>query len=50
MGFDREHVDNRCFPGETKQKENIIWTEGERTKAEAGEVIQDLDELRSKVC
>ena len=49
MGFDREHADNQCFPGETKQKENIIWTERERAKAEAGEVIQDLSELRSKV-
>src|ERR1700709_28537 len=48
-GFDREHADNQCFPGETKRKENIIWTEGERAKAEAGEVVQDLDDLRSKV-
>ena len=48
-GFDREHADNQCFPGETKRKENIIWTERERAKAEAGEVIQDLSELRSKV-
>ena len=39
-GFDRE---------ETKRKENIIWTERERAKAEAGEVIQDLGELHSKV-
>ncbi|KAJ8579959.1 hypothetical protein M405DRAFT_869830 [Rhizopogon salebrosus TDB-379] len=28
-GFDWEHADNRCFPGKTKQKENIIWMERE---------------------
>jgi hypothetical protein len=27
-----------------------MWTERERVKAEAGEVVQDLDDLRSKVC
>jgi len=47
--FDREHADNQCFPEETKQKENIIWTEREHAKAETGEVIQDLGELHSKV-
>ena len=27
-----------------------MWTERERRKAEAGEVVQDLDDLRNKVC
>jgi hypothetical protein len=27
-----------------------MWTERERRKAEAGEIVQDLDDLRSKVC
>ncbi|KAJ8582127.1 hypothetical protein M405DRAFT_581175 [Rhizopogon salebrosus TDB-379] len=47
--FDREHADNWCFPRKTKRKENIIWTERERAKAEAGEVVQDLDDLCSKL-
>jgi hypothetical protein len=48
--FDREHTDNQRFPAETQRKENVMWTERERRKAEAGEVVQDLDDLRNKVC
>ena len=47
--FDCEHTDNQYFPAETQRKENVMWTERERRKAEAGEVVQDLDDLRSKV-
>lgn len=47
--FDREHTDNQHFPAEMQRKENVMWTERERRKAEAGEVVQDLDDLRSKV-
>ncbi|KAG2083089.1 uncharacterized protein F5147DRAFT_660271 [Suillus discolor] len=47
--FDHEHPDNRKFPAETDQNENIFWTEQERVRAEAGVVIQDLDDLRNKL-
>jgi hypothetical protein len=47
--FDRDHPDNRKFSAETDRQENIFWTEQERARAEAGEVIQDLDDLRDKV-
>ncbi|KAG0693972.1 hypothetical protein DFH29DRAFT_774814, partial [Suillus ampliporus] len=32
------------------RRENAMWTERERVKAEAGEIVWDLDDLRSKVC
>lgn len=47
--FDRDHPDNCKFPAETDQKENIYWTEQEWAKAEAAEVIRDLDDLCNKV-
>ncbi|KAG0693114.1 hypothetical protein DFH29DRAFT_763487, partial [Suillus ampliporus] len=47
--FDREHPDNRKFPAETDRNENIFWTEQEQVRAEAGVVIQDLDDLRNKL-
>jgi len=49
MTFDRNHPDNLKFPAETDQKENIFWTQWERAKAEAGEVVQDFDDLCNKV-
>lgn len=47
--YDRKHATNVRFPAKTDRRENVIWTEGERVKAEAGEVVQDIDDLRSKV-
>ncbi|KAG0702911.1 hypothetical protein DFH29DRAFT_804300 [Suillus ampliporus] len=47
--FDRKHSDNLCFPAETNRMQNIIWTEHERRKAEAGYDVQDLDDLCSKL-
>jgi hypothetical protein len=48
--FDRFHKNNLTFPAKTNRRENVVWTEGERLKAEAGEVVQDLQDLHSKVC
>jgi hypothetical protein len=47
--YDRKHATNVRFPAKTNRRENVIWTEGERVKAEAGEVVQDIIDLRSKV-
>lgn len=47
--FDHTHRNNVRFPAKKDRKENIVWTEGERLKAAAGEVIRDLDDLRNKV-
>ncbi|KAG1868759.1 hypothetical protein C8R48DRAFT_771536 [Suillus tomentosus] len=47
--YDRKHRSNIHFPAKTNRRENIIWTEGERAKAEVGEVVKDIDDLRSKL-
>ncbi|KAG1719211.1 hypothetical protein EDD22DRAFT_791784, partial [Suillus occidentalis] len=47
--YDRKHATNVRFPAKTNRRENVIWTEGERVKAEAGEVVQDIIDLRSKL-
>ncbi|KIK35672.1 hypothetical protein CY34DRAFT_52722, partial [Suillus luteus UH-Slu-Lm8-n1] len=47
--YDRKRRSNVRFPAKTNRRENIVWTEGERVKAEAGEVVQDIDDLHSKV-
>jgi hypothetical protein len=48
--YDRSHKNNVCFPAKTDRRQNAVWTEGERVKAKAGEIVQDLNDLRSKVC
>lgn len=47
--YDRKRRSNVRFPAKTNRRENIVWTEGERVKAEAGEVVQDINDLHSKV-
>ncbi|KAG1807916.1 hypothetical protein EV424DRAFT_1543641 [Suillus variegatus] len=47
--YDRKHRSNVHFPAKTNRRENIIWTEGEQAKAEVGEVVKDIDDLRSKL-
>ncbi|KAG2751871.1 hypothetical protein P692DRAFT_20678788, partial [Suillus brevipes Sb2] len=47
--FDRQHSGNLCSPAQTNRVQNITWTERERRKAEAGYVVQDLDDLCNKV-
>ena len=48
--FDWKHVVNQTFSAKTDRKENSVWTEVERVKAEAGEVVEDMNDLRNKVC
>ncbi|KAG2092139.1 uncharacterized protein F5147DRAFT_657757 [Suillus discolor] len=47
--YDRKHATNVRFPAKTNRRENVIWTEGERVKVEAGEVVQDINDLHSKL-
>ncbi|KAG1845945.1 hypothetical protein C8R48DRAFT_546547, partial [Suillus tomentosus] len=47
--FDRSHCNNVRSPAKNDRKENAIWTERERVKAAAGEVISDLDDLGNKM-
>ncbi|KAG2357933.1 hypothetical protein BDR07DRAFT_1262935, partial [Suillus spraguei] len=47
--YDQKHRSNVHFPAKTNRRENIIWTEGEQAKAEAGEVVKDIDDLHSKL-
>lgn len=46
--YDRKHRSNIYFPVKTNRRENIIWTKDEQAKAEAGEVVKDIDDLHSK--
>ena len=48
--FDWKHVVNQTFSAKTDRKENAVWTEVERVKAEAGEVVEDMNDLHDKVC
>ena len=41
---------NQTFSAKMDRKENAVWTEVERVKAEAGEVVEDMNDLCDKVC
>jgi hypothetical protein len=41
--------DNKRFPAPRDHKLNIAWTKRERKLAEAGEFVEDMDDLRDKV-
>ncbi|KAG1790535.1 uncharacterized protein HD556DRAFT_1310549 [Suillus plorans] len=47
--FGHFHRNNMTFPARTDRRENAVWTERERAKAEAGEVVQDLHDLSDKM-
>jgi hypothetical protein len=48
-GFDSSSPDNKRFPAPHDHQLNIAWTKRERKLAEAGEFVEDMDDLRDKV-
>jgi hypothetical protein len=48
--FRCDHIDNKRFPAKTDRRENAAWTEGERAKAEAAYVVEDVEDLHKMVC
>jgi hypothetical protein len=48
--FRCDHIDNKRFPAKTDRRENAAWTEGERAKAEAGYIVEDVEDLHKMVC
>jgi hypothetical protein len=47
--FDSSSPNNKRFPASHDHKLNIAWTKRERKLAEAGEFVEDMDDLRDKV-
>ena len=47
--FDSSSPDNKRFPVPHDHKLNIAWTKRERKLAEAGEFVEDMDDLQDKV-
>jgi hypothetical protein len=48
--FRRDHINNKRCPAKTDRRENAAWTEGERAKAEAGYIVEDIKDLHKMVC
>jgi hypothetical protein len=47
--FDSSSPNNKRFPASHDHKLNTAWTKRERKLAEAGEFVEDMDDLRDKV-